>query len=383
MQTRLTESVEELADLVASMPTTDEAGEEFDIWHAACWEASTALWEAGENQDPAALSAVLPQLGSAIAAVPYQLGGQLALIGGAFVESGADPLPLMRPVFQRLLPVLADCADLISAWPEPTSEPDAADPTSNTESDREAKEELLPDADSQAGAQEAYDQLVPQMGHAAAFRVAMAWHSARGWAKAGTTLLQRRVVRDAVRDRDELIAASQALREWRGDVNLLAMLLRVLDDEPIIVLHRHSGRGFRVKIGGIGDNFQLHTLLAAHLIGSEQEGLLPYGTRPSRTQIAAATTGEPYAAMAGAFNLVDATGAWIFNEGVPADIPFLDDRRVIVLDPEPYTRTWTTGRTFPAMTPIFIVEQALPDSDARTWLAKVAAAETYNGAYTT
>jgi hypothetical protein len=77
-----------------------------------------------------------------------------------------------------------------------------------------------------------------------------------------------------------------------------------------------------MTISGIGDNFQLHTLLAATLIGDPARGLIP-GTPPHPAWFAAATDGEmaPPGGIRGQFNLVDATGEWIWNEGRPADIP--------------------------------------------------------------
>jgi len=56
-------------------------------------------------------------------------------------------------------------------------------------------------------------------------------------------------------------------------------LLLVLDDEELIVLHRPTGRGYRVTMSGIGDNFQLHILLAATLTGDESRGMIPLRRR--------------------------------------------------------------------------------------------------------
>ncbi|MGH3663520.1 MAG: hypothetical protein ACRDT8_15350 [Micromonosporaceae bacterium] len=136
------------------------------------------------------------------------------------------------------------------------------------------------------------------------------------------------------------------------------------------MLHRATGRGFRVTISGIGDNFQLHTLLAAALIGDESQGLLP-GQRPSPAEIAAASDGEdltPADGIEGNFNLVDAYGEWIWNEGRPADIPELEGTRVVVIDPAPYQRSWNTGRAYPLMRPTVTVDGPLPADEAAHWL---------------
>ena len=54
--------------------------------------------------------------------------------------------------------------------------------------------------------------------------------------------------------------------EHAEDAVWLIGLLEVLDDEPLIVVDRATGAACEVTISGIGDNFQLHTLLAATLI---------------------------------------------------------------------------------------------------------------------
>ena len=52
-----------------------------------------------------------------------------------------------------------------------------------------------------------------------------------------------------------------------GPAGFLTRMLQVLDDEELLVLSPEPRVGFRVRIRGIGDNFQLHTLLAGSIIG--------------------------------------------------------------------------------------------------------------------
>jgi hypothetical protein len=163
------------------------------------------------------------------------------------------------------------------------------------------------------------------------------------------------------------------MREHVGTAHWLYGLLLVLDDEPMVVLHRATGRGYRVTISGIGDNFQLHTLLAAALIGDESRGMVP-GKRPTDAEIAAASDGEdmtPAGGIRGNFNLVDAYGEWIWNEGRPADIPELEGTRVVVIDPPPYARSWNPGRAYPLMRPTVTVTGLLPPDEAKHWLSLV------------
>ncbi len=150
-------------------------------------------------------------------------------------------------------------------------------------------------------------------------------------------------------------------------------LLLTLDDEPLVVLHRPSGRGYRLTISGVGDNFQLHTLLAAALIGNPRKGWVE-AERPQRSWILAATDGppDPPGGIRGQFNLVDAFGKWVWNEGRPADIPLFDGVRVLILDPPSYARSWNAGRAYPLMTPTVTVDEVLPADQAARRLARVA-----------
>jgi hypothetical protein len=199
-----------------------------------------------------------------------------------------------------------------------------------------------------------------------------AWFTAGDWLQPVLYLMQRKEIRRALPERDAFTTAVAAVKEHFEVAEWLCGLLRVLDDTRLIVLHRETGRGFQVTISGIGDNFQLHTLLAANLIGSRWRGRLP-GTRPTKAMIAAATDGEimPPGGLVGQFNLVDGYGKWIWNEGRPHDIPAFEGELVVVLDPPPYQRGWNAGRAYPLMRPTVTVDRTLSSSEARLWLARI------------
>jgi hypothetical protein len=75
-------------------------------------------------------------------------------------------------------------------------------------------------------------------------------------------------LRQAARARPELLAQTLQSDAAAGlHRSFLAMLLQVLDDEPLLVVHVEQRKGFEVRIGGIADNFQLHTVLAGAIIG--------------------------------------------------------------------------------------------------------------------
>src|SRR5207244_8017644 len=73
----------------------------------------------------------------------------------------------------------------------------------------------------------------------------------------------------------DLLMLARALAGVNGSAAFLAKMLQVLDDEELVVLSPEPKMGFRVRIGGIGDNFQLHTLLAGAIVGPAEEGLYP------------------------------------------------------------------------------------------------------------
>jgi len=177
--------------------------------------------------------------------------------------------------------------------------------------------------------------------------------------------------------------------------SFLAMMLRVLDDEPLLVLHVEQKKGFEVRIGGLADNFQLHTLLAGAVIGSSWNGWLT-GTAPGKRALAEcrdAPVGPGGGAeMTGAFNLynwtalrpdgtlpegiaVDATGHWIWNEGCPADITPFEGRRVVLLGRPAYNRMWRAGRIFGGMTGELTVERKLARGEVAEWLERLARAD--------
>jgi hypothetical protein len=65
------------------------------------------------------------------------------------------------------------------------------------------------------------------------------------------------------------------------------------------------------------------------------------------------------------------TKHWIWNEGTPADIAVFEGRRVILLGPAAYSRTWPAQRTFAAMKPDLRLESVLTPSEVQGWLEKM------------
>jgi len=308
--------------------------------------------------DPEEVQAALVRLVPVLESIPLGMGGDLAQLAGGLAGHATDPAVVVPVLVGRATEAMEQAARFERLHREAYGEvPDPED-----------GEQIQPVLERFVG--EATERGLTEQ---EAWVLVQAWFCGGQWVQPVLFLSQRQDVRAMLPDRGRLIAAVEPVRESIGTAHWLYGLLLVLDDEPLVVLHRATGRGFRVTVSGIGDNFQLHTLLAAALIGDEARGLLP-GERPSAAEIAAAGDGEvldPPGGIRGNFNLVGADGTWIWNEGRPADIPALDGTRVVVLDPPPYQRTWNAGRAYPLMRPTVTVEGALTAGEAAHWLSRV------------
>lgn len=198
-------------------------------------------------------------------------------------------------------------------------------------------------------------------------------------------------LRRAARTRSELLEqtlkADEAASSHRS---FLAIMLQVLDNEPLLVVHVEQRKGFEIRIAGIADNFQLHTLLAGAIIGSPAKGMVT-GEAPSKRAVAecrdSAVGHGGGDNVTGAFNLCNWTGLqadgrlsagqtegsahWIWNEGSPADIVSFEGRRVVLLGPPPYVRHWRAGRAFLGMVGELTVERQLSEAEVVDWLNRL------------
>ncbi|MBU2666585.1 hypothetical protein KOI35_24050 [Actinoplanes bogorensis] len=316
-------------------------------------KASTRSYRAIVDRLPAAdrdeLSAGLVPLIPALEQVALGNGGLLATLVAGLIEQGADPLPVLPVLVSRMATGL-ELAARFGELGDPAGAPRSAD-----------EYLALRERVSQAA----------KLSVEEAGEIVQAWFSIKDWIPSLLLPLQQKRARLALPQRDRLTAATALMTPHAEDAAWLLGLLEVLDDEPLLVLHRPAKQAYELTISGVGDNFQLHTLLAATLIGKH----LP-GSPPDPSWVAAATEGElsPATPIHGQFYLADATGETIWNEGRPADIPLLGDHRVVVLDPPPYERSWNLGRTYPLMRPEVTLNRVLPAAEAFEWAARVSPA---------
>jgi hypothetical protein len=185
-------------------------------------------------------------------------------------------------------------------------------------------------------------------------------------------LSRSKALRADVRQQGRLASLSK-LKDEVDEAAILGNLLAVLDDEQIVVFHPDPGQGFVVRISGIVDNFQLHTLVCSAVVRPGEPGWVQ-ARPPDKTEVWAAHGGpEVFRACnteraraihgTGLFNLVAWDGTWIWGEGKPADIPMFDGVRIVRLESLPYQRSWGGLPYFPAMEADAVVVRALASDE--------------------
>jgi hypothetical protein len=193
----------------------------------------------------------------------------------------------------------------------------------------------------------------------------------------------------------EVRAKANTLRDLAGKISnhheaghWLRFMLSVLDHEPILVIEPDTHIGIEGRISGAADNFQLNVLI----MDAFPRGIFAR-RRVSQSAVDAVRGGGPQRGnetVIGAWNLytwkalgpdgklppAKATGGdrqWIWNEGVPDDIPVFEGRRVVLLGPPSYQRSWHPQRLFSRMPGKLAVEKQLKKGEAEEWLRRIAA----------
>jgi hypothetical protein len=204
-------------------------------------------------------------------------------------------------------------------------------------------------------------------------------------------LSKSKSLRATARSRPELLAEAHNLDVVsREDPTYLTCMFRVLDDEPLVVLHPAERKGFAVRLTAVADVLQLDTLMAATLIGDPAAGWLP-GTRPSPEIVSAVTDGQVRFDLSvdGVFNLwrwsalrsdgtlpVGLTPSELLLpwNAFPADIPLFEGTRVLLIGPRFPPQNWPGTRRYRDMPGALAVERVLPPDEVADWLMKIAAA---------
>ena len=264
-----------------------------------------AFFGLAKTVDAETKSRMLEALDGPLRAHPVERMGPVAMLAGALVEVGADPLRFPAAVFDLIVDELATI-DV-------------------TDEDFELPEYFF-----------------------SLERSAMACLSR-------STELRRTLPQKAA-----IIAKQRRYQERYG---FLGKMVRVLDDEPLVVIHPSTARGFRFRMHGIADNFQVHLLLLGALAGDGPDRI--EGFVPSRATLAAASDGpggdggsaQSNWQLANWFGLraggeidrADYHRTWIWNEGVPADIAVFEGTRVVLIGVSTIQRSWNAQRVFNGM----------------------------------
>jgi len=291
--------------------------------------------------------------------------GVLAQLCGSFVEMGADPLQAIDAILGRLPEVLTLAGRFVDACVAATG--DATNP----------------------------HECVQQHGVSVAARLpleARALTAVHGVSLGTIALLSRSVEkRREVQQREDLLPLAMKLAPVSGPASFLCKMVQVLDDETLIVLAPAQKLGWRVRIRGVADNFQLHTLLAGSVVGSAERGLYPQRAEtsldprsvevasflPCREREASVSSFLQlltYKGLRAAGTIANESEHFIWNEGVPADIPTLDGTRIVLLTEASYVRTWNGGRIFRGMRGDLRLEETLTPAVVEDWLQRLRAA---------
>jgi hypothetical protein len=311
-----------------------------------------------------------------------EASGWLAITAGAIVEAGADPTPLADRLI-TLLPALIQKATEFGEF----ALTQALSPEQSEEVEDETDGVWLGSQFLPSQRAEEVADLKPDG--------ADAWSALYFWCAPAVACLTRD---DDARKRAVATLPPMArLAEINGDAHCLSVLLSVLDDEPFLVFHPATNQGYRLRVSGVADNFQLHTLLADSLIkpaGSSLLGRLRSstdglpGARPHALAAAVARGDGPQESDApsqGVWNLYNWTAVqsdgclpanvpsshWVWGEGKPGDIECFEGFRVVLLGPPSYVRTWNTARFFPALRASVIIEETFSSGAVQEWLRRL------------
>lgn len=183
----------------------------------------------------------------------------------------------------------------------------------------------------------------------------------------------------------EFLPLVHVLEERHEGGHWLSKLLPVLDNEPVIVIDPAREVGISVRMSGVADNFQLHTLLMSTFPRRWYER-----RRVSNPAVAVAMGLGPQQSnetITGRWNLYQprALGAdgriasnqmqdprhWIWGEGTPSDISQVDGHRVVLLGPASYVRFWPSVRLFNGLKAGLHDVQRLDSVGVRAWMRKL------------
>jgi hypothetical protein len=341
-------------------------------------EAAAAFLAKVEQMSPAEAAEQMAALAEHFDLPVLYRGAYLALIGGAMVEKGVDPQPMaaaLRMQLQKLLEAAAKLADACRAvMPEDSADEEDDEDELDEDGERPVNEAF----------EEAWRQVAPKMP-----AEVDAWNALKTLWRPGIAVYSvsdlARLAARKVREPAKRIAEFHEAGHW------LQLILSVLDDEPIVVIEPQTGLGIVGRIFGVVDNFQLHTLLMETFPST---GV--FATRVPRMFADVARGIGPQeiedGVVTGFWNLYtyralqsngqlpesndfSSSSHWVWNEGLPEDIPVLDGHRVVLLGPPSIERSWRAMRMFERLPADLKIERKLSAAEVSSWQQKMLAAK--------
>jgi len=177
------------------------------------------------------------------------------------------------------------------------------------------------------------------------------------------------------------------LHAHNAGASWLSPMLMVLDREPILVIEPSAGLGLVGRMSGVSSNVQLHMLLMDIFPQADARNSRRISQKVAdimrgnvaEQQIDPPVTGHwnlhAWTALRGTGRLSrdhneSSISHWIWNEGLPADIPLFDRYRVVVLGPPSYARSFAAQREFLGLRADIEVERLLPPDEVDAWVRR-------------
>ena len=321
-----------------------------------------ALQSASKN----AAGEALEILSGGLAVSDPERAGVASRVMGAMLEAGARPRPARAAMLRCLRSEIPLCVELSAEAREAVGEPPEgiADEAAQEWLDERENSALQKIAAQRPGLADAWQRL------------------GNVWPGAIALFSVDPIARAQAQDLSELVAPLVDVHEAAG---WLRAILSVMHDEPFVAIDPATRTGIVGHMSGIVENFQLNTLLMDAFPGDEprvSEAAVAVARGEGAQQREEDVTGAwnlfTFAALRPDGELPDPSDhslseTWIWNEGMPADIPTLDEHRVILLGPAPYPRTWKAQRMFLRL-PAGLRTQVLDEDAVTDWLERIAKA---------
>lgn len=288
-------------------------------------EAVDGVLRAFDPKDKAGTAAAMAVLGKGVKAAEGRPAQVLLLALGALVESGAPPELAWPAIEHGLAATLAGATKYAHACLERVDHL-ALDEAVRTQ--RSLVEKKMPKETAQ-------------------------WDLLGSKCMAATACLTRsHTLREKVRAGGKLLKAADPLVDYVDEVTAFSRVLRIVHDEPLLVIHLEKRKGWRFTIRDLSTNTELYVLLLDAIVGDPKKGLLQ-AKRPNPKAVTTikdpdnapknlAMLDVPFHTVAWTGLLPDGTlpdptsddvetHNWVWLEGVPDEIPFFEKERVILL----------------------------------------------------